>query len=1751
MPGRLLAGAVLFGLLGLPSARAQPAPVTDLNEVRAKAAREDVEAQNALGNIYTNALLGVQQDYAEALKWYRLAAEKGYAPAQFNLGLAHELGRGLPADERQAFKYYLMAAEQGFAAAQFNVGNMYSAGRGVGQDLFEANLWYKQAAEKGVIEAQFNLGLAYEAGRGVKKDEVAAARWYKQAADRGFVRAQYNLGLLLEDGRGVPKNETMAAGLYRAAAEQGFAAAQNNYGLMLSEGRGGLAKDPVQAYVWLSLAAANGSNPAARDFVGRSLSADQLATANNLLNGQKSGRLPPAPATAPGTVRAEPPAPDKAAAAQVAELADALAKAREANNQYAGANQRLKLENARLEQELSKGSESGKQVEQLRDQGQRLSGQLLTATADGESARRETAVLAAQVKDLRLELARQKESVAAVPPAPDHSKYESQIAALTTRLEQAAGSLSQLQQVNQQLTEGNDRLQKEKEAWAATAKTAPAATADAGNYPGPGADRDAIITNLQRDNSRLNDEVKRSTLELLSLNQQIHRLRDQSGKPAASVTGDNAASAEMRTENQRVDSNNTRLQAQRDAAVSDAETLKGQLRDARGEITRLNEQMAQLRATRQSSDAANDQLAELTSKAAQATEEAGRRQEENNRLTARVAELEKQPPSQADPSLAPRLAQAEQNVVQLQQQLKAVQADKAGLQELAQTQEKNLRESAVAAQTAGSEAADLRQKLAQAQSRLEEQGTARAAQEQSSGKLEQENRALAGQVAAGHESLVQAQARVAALEGDLQAARQQGTGGAARLDELDKQLAGAKQALEKSAATVAEMTVTAQNGQQELAQAKAQVGDLQQQLAAAKQAVADTGALRDELDKLRHESAGTAALREEHQALVAQTGSLRARNEQLTHESEQLAGLVAGGKHDLDQAQSRVADLEKQLEAAKAAHTGGASDLQKLQDEVTELTASKVRLGLDLAAEKRTTAETGALRDELDKLRHEAAAAATLRDQHEALVARMASEHDNLVQAQARITALEQDLQTARSKPAGDPAALEDLKKQLAEANQALEKNGATVAGLTAANDRLDKELAAAKQAAAEAGPLREELAKLQGEAGSTGALREENDRLRKGADEAAALRTKNEQLTRDGEQQAGLLGGNRRDLDAAQARVTALEKDLQTARSTPAGDSAALEDLKKQLAEANQALEKNGATVAELTAANDRLDKELAAAKQGAAEAGPLREELAKLQGEAGSTGALREENDRLRKVADEAAALRTKNEQLTRDSEQLGGNRRELEAAHARVTELEKLLEEARTVRTHGGDDTKKLQDELAEANQAMEKLNATVAELTGTNDRLEQDLDSARKSTAAALAAQSQAVRAAQPDAYKMEIGTLQAHIKELEGQMEEERNNTAKEIATLASQLQRTRETNKSLTEASRALLNAKQSEQPTVDKDQYDQLQGRVKELAAAGEELKRQNEKLAGDNQNLATERAAFKQQLEDARKAATALPGLAEEKAALQERLEAVGAQLIKTQQEVDTLKKDKADVAALAAAGKQAADKAQADLAALSARATEAEKASESHSASVAELTQANVKLEQEREDMHRLVDSYRADIARLTQNVRSTEQLKVEAERGAQQNIDAVTAQLGQLRRDLENTRTAQARTVEAGAAQDRERVAIITQLRAENAALAARLNQAQSTLDQIAAAARLGTPAATIAAGGTGPVRPVAVAATPQAGEVRFHTVAEGDSLSRISLRYYGTPNRWQEIFQANRDVLQGSSALRVGMQLRIP
>jgi len=79
---------------------------------------------------------GVSEDYAEALKWYRLAAEQGYADAQYALGKAYDDGEGVPQDYAEAVKWYRLAAERGQPDAQFNLGVMYAMGQGVPQAPF-------------------------------------------------------------------------------------------------------------------------------------------------------------------------------------------------------------------------------------------------------------------------------------------------------------------------------------------------------------------------------------------------------------------------------------------------------------------------------------------------------------------------------------------------------------------------------------------------------------------------------------------------------------------------------------------------------------------------------------------------------------------------------------------------------------------------------------------------------------------------------------------------------------------------------------------------------------------------------------------------------------------------------------------------------------------------------------------------------------------------------------------------------------------------------------------------------------------------------------------------------------------------------------------------------------------------------------------------------------------------------------------------------------------------------------------------------------------------------------------------------------------------------------------------------------------------------------------------------------------------------------------------------------------------------
>jgi TPR repeat protein len=76
--------------------------------LRKLAGQGDAESQSRLGYMYYQGQ-GVPQDYAEALKWYRLAAAQGYARAQYSLGYMYANGEGVPQDHVQAHKWLTLA----------------------------------------------------------------------------------------------------------------------------------------------------------------------------------------------------------------------------------------------------------------------------------------------------------------------------------------------------------------------------------------------------------------------------------------------------------------------------------------------------------------------------------------------------------------------------------------------------------------------------------------------------------------------------------------------------------------------------------------------------------------------------------------------------------------------------------------------------------------------------------------------------------------------------------------------------------------------------------------------------------------------------------------------------------------------------------------------------------------------------------------------------------------------------------------------------------------------------------------------------------------------------------------------------------------------------------------------------------------------------------------------------------------------------------------------------------------------------------------------------------------------------------------------------------------------------------------------------------------------------------------------------------------------------------------------------------
>lgn len=124
----------------------------------------------ALADVKAGVDAWTQGDYAAAVAEWREPAAKGDPDAQFNLGQAYRLGRGVEIDARQAEALYAKAAEQGHLRAADIYGLLlFQDGRRAA-----AMPYLTAAADRGDPRAQYLIGIAHFNGDLLAKDWVRA-----------------------------------------------------------------------------------------------------------------------------------------------------------------------------------------------------------------------------------------------------------------------------------------------------------------------------------------------------------------------------------------------------------------------------------------------------------------------------------------------------------------------------------------------------------------------------------------------------------------------------------------------------------------------------------------------------------------------------------------------------------------------------------------------------------------------------------------------------------------------------------------------------------------------------------------------------------------------------------------------------------------------------------------------------------------------------------------------------------------------------------------------------------------------------------------------------------------------------------------------------------------------------------------------------------------------------------------------------------------------------------------------------------------------------------------------------------------------------------------------------------------------------------------------------------------------------------------------------------------------------------------
>ena len=1134
---------------------------------------------------------------------------------------------------------------------------------------------------------------------------------------------------------------------------------------------------------------------------------------------------------------------------------------------------------------------------------------------------------------------------------------------------------------------------------------------------------------------------------------------------------------------------------------------------------------AQLATATQGKAAAEQQLAELAALKTALEESRGKlaaSEQQAAVLSTRIAELEKQ----AAPLTGSR---AEADAAR--QQLTALQAELATA-----TAETGRARQEAAALTAAQ--ATVQQKLA---STLKE----RTALEQEIAQLR------AKPVAPAYPDL---SGKVQELETHLAATNQQNTAALSaattQVEKLKSELAATTAASAKALAAAKSATPAYPDLSGRVQALEAQIGTLQGALAAKSAAPAYpdlSGQVREMSAQAKDQQAAitrlTAELAAAQQEATAQakaretaiaaapsypdlSGKVQALETQLAAATQQNSATLGAATAQVDQLKAELAaaksaapaypnlagkvqELETQLAAAKSASPA----YPDLSGKVASLETQLAALQADRERMQKLLADTGKkLRDSADPARIKA------------LETQATQAKSALANAESQVTSLITERDTLRltlNEQRSANAALTQEKAQLDSALQAAQSAAPAYPNLTARVQELEAALAA-KPGAPSYPDLSGQVRTLEGQ------LAAANELALHAAQAVTASRQQSAAELTAATAQIAELKAAQADFATAAARsqqeIAALTKAREEAQKSapPAYPdlSGKVRDLETQLANAGQ---QNTAALSTATAQVDQLKAELAAAKSAApaypdltGKVGELETALADASRQLVAANAT--QADTQQKLLAATAALPSAAD--PKATEESAAMRRERDELAGRVTSLTDEVTQLRT-------DRERMQKMLADAGRQMRDSTADasrIKELETQTAILAKARDEAQAQTAsaqAALAAKSEA------PAYPNLTDTVRA----LEGKVENlQAELAAKPAAPSYPDLTgRVTELETALAaaqgeagqaKAQLATLSAVKPEGPApVTAPAYPDLSGRVQELEAqvgglqsalaaktsapAYPDLSRRVRELETALDDTTTRLAAEQARAATAQVASTT--GVDVEK--LQKQLTETEDKLATALRGYALLEKERD---ALAASGNKATEAVSAERNALSAQvATLTNEVSQLRAATTAQSEAMNqaAALAGEKQSLAQRLAETEARAAAAAADAARANQAVAALQRASAQNTN-----------DLNATR------------------ALAQQLQGANSVLATENYQLKTMLS------RTVTPA--------GPAAPTSapVAAAPA---VRTHVVASGDSLTRISQRYYGASNRWQEIYNANRDKIGNDGVLRVGTELRIP